>query len=52
MVIYFKSEAEAAEGGAKQMPPEALKAMEVMQSLSVGHPRFLDPKAAWLGSPK
>ena len=52
MVIYFKSEAEAREGEAKEMPPEALKAMEEMQSLSVGQPEFLDLKAPWLDSPK
>jgi len=52
MVIYFKSEAEAREGEAKEMPPEALKAMEEMQSLSVAQPEFLDLKAPWLDSPK
>jgi hypothetical protein len=52
MVIYFTSEAEAREGEAKQMPPEALKAMEEMQELSVGQPEFLDLKALWLDSPK
>lgn len=52
MVIYFRSEAEAREGEAKEMPPEALKAMEEMQSLSVGPPEFLDLKAPWLDSPK
>ena len=52
MVIYFKSEAEAREGEAKEMPPEARKAMEEMQSLSVGQPEFLDLKAPWLDSPK
>ena len=52
MVIYFTSEAEAREGEAKQMPPEALKAMEEMQSLSVGQPEFLDLKTPWLDSPK
>ena len=52
MVIYFKSEAEAREGEAKEMPPKALKAMEEMQSLSVGQPEFLDLKAPWLDSPK
>ena len=52
MVIYFKSEAEAREGEAKEMPPEALRAMEEMQSLSVGQPEFLDLKAPWLDSPK
>jgi hypothetical protein len=52
MVIYFKSEAEAREGEAKEMPPEALKAMEEMQSLSIGQPEFLDLKAPWLDSPK
>ena len=52
MVIYFTSEAEAREGEAKDMPPEALKAMEEMQSLSVGQPEFLDLKTPWLDSPK
>jgi hypothetical protein len=52
MVIYFKSEADAREGEAQQMPPEALKAMEEMQSLSVGQPEFLDLKTPWLDSPK
>jgi hypothetical protein len=52
MVIYFKSEAEAREGEAKEMPPEALKAMEEMQSLSIGQPEFLDLKAPWLDSPE
>ena len=52
MVIYFTSEAEAREGEAKEMPPEALKAMEEMQSLSVGQPEFLDLKTPWLDSPK
>lgn len=52
MVIYFTSEAEAREGEAKQMPPEALKAMEEMQALSVGQPEFLDLKSPWLDSPK
>lgn len=52
MVIYFKSEAEAREGEAKEMPPEALKAMEEMQSLSIGQPDYLDLKAPWLDSPK
>jgi hypothetical protein len=52
MVIYFKSEAEAREGEAKEMPPEALKAMEEMQSLSVGQPEFLDLKTPWLDSPR
>src|SRR6478752_1954180 len=42
MVIYFTSEAEAREGEAKQMPPEALGAMEQLQSLSVGQPELLD----------
>ena len=52
MVIYFTSEAEAREGEAKEMPPEALEAMEEMQSLSVGQPEFLDLKTPWLDSPK
>ena len=52
MVIYFTSEADAREGEAKQMPPEALKAMEEMQALSVGQPEFLDLKTLWLYSPK
>ncbi len=52
MVIYFTSEAEAREGEAKEMPPEALKAMEEMQALSVGQPEFLDLKSPWLDSPK
>ena len=52
MVIYFSSEAGAREGEAKQMPPEALKAMEEMQALSVGQPEFLDLKTPWLDSPK
>jgi hypothetical protein len=52
MVIYFESEAAAREGEAKEMPPEALKTMEEMQSLSVGQPEFLDLKAPWLDSPK
>jgi hypothetical protein len=52
MVIYFKSEAEAREGEAKEMPPEAMKAMEEMQSLSVGQPEFLDLRTPWLDSPK
>ena len=52
MVIYFTSEADAREGEAKQMPPEALKAMEEMQALSVGQPEFLDLKTLWLDSPK
>ena len=52
MVIYFTSEAEAREGEVKEMPPEALKAMEEMQSLSVGQPEFLDLKTPWLDSPK
>ena len=52
MVIYFSSEADAREGEAKQMPPEALKAMEEMQALSVGQPEFLDLKTPWLDSPK
>ena len=52
MVIYFTSEAEAREGEAKEMPPEALKAMEEMQSLSVGQPEFLDLKTPWLDSPE
>ena len=52
MVIYFTSEADAREGEAKQMPPEALKAMQEMQALSVGQPEFLDLKTPWLDSPK
>ena len=52
MVIYFKSEAEAREGEAKEMPPEALKAMQEMQTLAVGQPEFLDLKTPWLDSPK
>ena len=52
MVIYFTSEADAREGEAKQMPPEALKAMEEMQALSVGQPEFLDLKTPWLDSPQ
>ena len=52
MVIYFSSEADAREGEAKQMPPEALKAMEEMQALSVGQPEFLDLRTPWLDSPK
>ena len=52
MVIYFTSEAEAREGEVKEMPAEALKAMEEMQSLSVGQPEFLDLKTPWLDSPK
>ena len=52
MVIYFTSEADAREGEAKQMPPEALKAMEEMQALSVGQPEFLDLRTPWLDSPK
>ena len=52
MVIYFRSEAEARAGEAKEMPPEAQKAMEEMQSLSVGQPEFLDLKAPWVDSPK
>jgi hypothetical protein len=34
------------------MPAEAVKAMEEMQSLSVGQPEFLDLKTPWLDSPK
>jgi len=52
MVIYFTSEAEAREGEVKEMPAEAVKAMEEMQSLSVGQPEFLDLKTPWLDSPK
>jgi hypothetical protein len=52
MVIYFTSEAQAREGEAKQMPPEALEAMEQMQSLSVGQPEFLDLRTPWLASPE
>ena len=52
MVIYFKSEAEAREGEAKQMPPEAQEAMEQMAAISVGQPEFLDLKTPWLDSPK
>jgi hypothetical protein len=52
MVIYFTSEAEAREGEKKEMPPEALKAMEEMQALSVGQPEFLDLKTPRLDSPK
>ena len=52
MVIYFTSEADAREGEVKEMPPEALKAMEEMQALSVGQPEFLDLKTLWLDSPK
>jgi hypothetical protein len=52
MVIYFTSEAEAREGERKEMPPEMLKTMEEMQSLSVGQPEFLDLKDPWLDSPK
>jgi len=52
MVIYFTSEADAREGETKAMPPEALKAMEEMQALSVGQPEFLDLKTPWLDSPK
>jgi hypothetical protein len=51
MIIYFKSEAEAREGEKKEMPPEAVKAMEEMQSLAVGEPEFLDLKTPWLDSP-
>src|SRR6476469_10002057 len=42
MVVYFKSEAEAREGEAKEMPPEAQEAMEEMMALAVGPPTFLD----------
>jgi len=52
MVIYFTSEAEARKGEGKEMPPEAVKVMEEMQSLSVGPPEFLDLKTPWLDSPK
>ena len=52
MVIYFTSEADAREGEVKEMPPEALKAMEEMQALSVGQPEFLDLKTPWLDSPQ
>jgi len=52
MVIYFTSETEAREGEVKEMPAEAVKAMEEMQSLSVGQPEFLDLKTPWLDSPK
>ena len=52
MVIYFTSEADAREGEAKADAPEALKAMEEMQALSVGQPEFLDLKTPWLDSPK
>ncbi|HEY5878574.1 MAG TPA: hypothetical protein VIU11_06680 [Nakamurella sp.] len=52
MVIYFKSEAEAREGEAKEAPPEMRKAMEQMAAISVGQPEFLDLKAPWLDSPK
>ena len=52
VVIYFTSEAEAREGEVKEMPAEAVKAMEEMQSLSVGQPEFLDLKTPWLDSPK
>jgi len=48
MVIYFKSEKDAREGESKEMPPEALRAMEEMQSLSVGQPEFLDLKTPWM----
>jgi hypothetical protein len=52
MVIYFKSEAEAREGEAKEMPPEAAAAMEQMLAISVGQPEYLDLKTPWLDSPR
>ncbi len=52
MVIYFKSEAEAREGEAKEMPPEAQEAMDKMMALAVGPPEFLDLKTPRLDSPK
>lgn len=49
--IYFTSEAEAREGEQKQAPPEIQAAMDEMQSLSIGEPRFFDLKRPWLYSP-
>jgi hypothetical protein len=51
-VLYFTSEAAARAGEAKEMPPEAVKAMEQMQAPSVGQPEFLDLRTPWLDSPK
>ena len=52
MVIYFKSEAEAREGEAKEMPPGAQEAMEEMMALAVAPPEFLDLKTPRMDSPK
>jgi hypothetical protein len=52
MVIYFKTEAEARAGEAKEMPAEAKEAMEAMMAISVGQPEYLDLRTPWLDSPK
>lgn len=51
MVNYFTSEAEARAGERKEMPPEVAKAMEELQSLASGEPRYLDLTTPWLDSP-
>jgi len=52
MIVYFRSEKEAREGEQKELSPEMMKAMEEMQSLSVGQPEFLDLKTPWMDSPE
>jgi len=52
MIVYFRSEKEAREGEQREMSPEMMKAMEEMQSLSVGQPEFLDLKTPWMDSPE
>lgn len=51
MVNYFTSEAQAREGERAEMPPEVARAMEELQSLTDGVPRYLDLSTPWLDSP-
>jgi hypothetical protein len=50
-VLYFRSEAEAREGEAKEPPPELKSRMEEMGRLAVGEPTFLDLREPWMHSP-
>ena len=51
MAIWFSSEEAAREGEKKEPPAEMQAAMEEMQSLEVGEPRFFDLQDPWMAGP-
>jgi len=51
MVTYFRSEAAAREGEAKELPENLRAQMEELQGLSTGQPEFFDLTDPWMHAP-